>query len=42
MMLRLRVGDDAERAVDAHDEEEPTDPWLAGTRRMAISSNHHE
>src|SRR5699024_8984423 len=27
MMLRLRVGDDAERAVDAHDEEEPTDPW---------------
>lgn len=42
MMLRLRVGDDAERAVDAHDEEEPTDPWLAGPRRMAISSNHHE
>jgi hypothetical protein len=42
MMLRLRVGDDAERAVDSHDEEEPTDPWLAGPRRMAISSNHHE
>lgn len=26
MMLRLRVGDDLERAVDAHDEEEPTEP----------------